>query len=165
MGVESKCELLDFSLDGIQLPDEEVCARLNEVLVSGIHISKVYQDGKKLRDLTYLHSMVYLEYDNNIPTDAIEGIKKLFAASELIVPKKSKNGIQDQDLIPMIKELTVKAAGEDTIVLDVIGCCQNPTLNPLQLAAAINLHLPEYAPDFAKCCRIEILDNKMNVFR
>ena len=165
VGIESKCELLDFSLDNVQLPDEEICDRLNNALVSGIRIYKVYQDGRKLKELIYLHSMVTLEYDNNIPEDAVDQIGALFRRPELIVPKKTKSGVQDQDLIPMIKELTVSTVGEKELVLDVIGCCQNPTLNPMQLAAAVKLHLPQIAPDFAKCCRIEILDSKMNVFR
>lgn len=165
VGVESVCELLDFDLNGDSVPCEEICSRLNEVLIPGVRVRAVYTDGRKLRDLSLLHCSVTLEYDNGIPENAATGIKDLFASRELIVSKKGKNGIQDQDIIPMIRRLDVQTAGESAIVLDCDICCQNPTLNPIQLSAAIALHLPELTPDFVKCKRIEIYDNTMNVFR
>lgn len=165
VGVESVCELLDFDLDGDSVPCEEICSRLNMVLIPGVCVRMVYTDGRKLRDLSLLHCSVTLEYDGGIPENAVAGIKDLFASQELIVPKKGKNGIQDQDIIPMMHRLEIQAAGESAIVLDCDICCQNPTLNPMQLGAAIALHRPALNPDFVKCKRIEIYDNAMNVFR
>lgn len=165
VGIESNCELLDFSLDGQEISGEEICKRLNEKLVSGIRVVKVYNNGRKLKELMYLHSIVALEYDNNIPEDAVHKINELFQKPELIVPKKTKSGIQDQDIIPMIKEIHIYPEGEKVLLLDVIGCCQNPTLNPMQLATAVNLHLPDMIPNFAKCRRIEVLDGELDVFR
>ena len=109
--------------------------------------------------------VVTLEYDDGIPENALSGLNTLFASAELIVPKKGKNGIQDQDIIPMIRRMELQEVGEKTIVLDCDICCQNPTLNPMQIVSAIALHHPEWKPDFAKCKRIEIFDNTMNVFR
>lgn len=165
VGIESECELLDFALEGEQVAEEDICNRLNAALTDGIRIRKIYSNGRKLRELVYLHSIVTLEYDNNIPDNAISRIKELFRQNQLIVPKKTKNGIQDQDLIPMIRELTVKAADEQEVQISVVACCQNPTLNPMQLATAVKLYLPDIAPDFAKCRRIEVLDGEMNIFR
>ncbi len=164
VGVESACELLDFELDGERVPCEEIRSRLNNVLIPGVYVREVYTDGSKLRNLSFLHCSVTLEYDGGIPETATTGIKDLFTSQELIVPKKGKNGIQDQDIIPMIHRMDVQA-GERAIILDCDICCQNPTLNPMQLGAAIALHRPELKPDFVKCKRIEIYDNAMNVFR
>ncbi len=165
VGVESVCELLDFDLSGDAVPCEEICSRLNEVLIPGVCVRAVYTDSKKLRDLSLLHCLVTLEYDNGIPENAVNVINDLFASQELIVPKKGKNGVQDQDIIPMIRRLEVQTAGEKCIILDCDICCQNPTLNPMQLGVAIALHRPELKPDFFKCKRIEIYDSTMNVFR
>ncbi len=164
VGVESVCELLDFDLDGETVNCEEITERLNQVLVSGVRVREVYNTGKKIKDLALLHCSVTLEYDNNTPAEAKNALEHLFSAQELIVPKKGKNGIQDQDIIPMIKEMHVQA-GERNVVLDCVICCQNPTLNPMQLVAAIGMYLPELKPDFAKCKRLEVLDTNMNVFR
>lgn len=165
VGISSNCELLDFALDGEDVPCAEIMQRLNAHLTEGIRVLDVYSGGRKLRDLTHLHTIVNLEYDNGIPEGALDAIKDLFQKDCLVVPKKTKSGIQDQDIIPMIKKLDIMAAGEKEILLDALVCCQNPTLNPMQLAAAIQLHLPEFAPDFTKCSRIEVHDQEGKIFR
>lgn len=165
VGVDSCCELLDFDLEGDLVPCEEICRRLNETLVSGVRVLEVYETGRKIRDLSLLRCKVTLEYDNGISTDGENAIRNLFANKEVIVPKKTKNGIQDQNIIPMIRKLEVSRKGCNELCLNAVVCCQNPTLNPLQLAAAIALYLPEWTPDFAKCSRLEIFDDQQVIFR
>jgi radical SAM-linked protein len=165
VGVESVCELLDFDLDDDVVPCDEITERLNKALVSGVRVLETYNAGRKLRDLAYLHAFVTLEYDEGIPENAENVVAALFTKDAVIVPKKGKNGIQDQDIIPMIQSIEVKRAGKKELVLDCVVCCQNPTLNPMQLVAAINLYLPEMTPSFAKCKRLEIFDGNHTVFR
>lgn len=165
VGVESVCELLDFDLDGDTVPYEEITERLNNALVSGVRVLETYNTGRKLRELAFLHTLVTLEYDGGIPENAENAVTALFARGSVVVQKKGKNGVQDQDIIPMIKRLDVKRAGEQELILDCVVCCQNPTLNPMQLVAAINLYLPELTPSFAKCKRLEIFDGNYAVFR
>lgn len=165
VGVESNCELLDFDLDGESVSCDEILARLNQVLVDGVQALQVYEGGRKIRDLSLLHCQVTLEYDNGIPENALTAFEELFKRESLIVPKKGKNGVQDQDIIPMLKRMELLEAGEKELILDCVVCCQNPTLNPMQLVAAIELQLPEFKPNFAKCGRIEIFDADLNVFR
>lgn len=165
VGVESVCELLDFTLDGESVPCEEICKRLNTVLVPGVRVREVYDTGKKSKELAFLNCAVTLEYDNGIPANAQEKLQELFSAECLIVPKKGKNGIQDQDIKPLIESLKIAKAGEKELVLDARICCQNPSLNPMQLVAAIGLYLPQLKPDFAKCKRLEIYNLNQEVFR
>ena len=165
VGVESRCELLDFDLDGEKVSCEEICARLNPALTEGIRVLQVYDTGRKLRDLALLHCKVFFEYNNGIPNGAEASLRSLFCQESLVVPKKTKNGIQDQDIVPMIRSLVINTRSENVIELDAVVCCQNPTLNPIQLSAAVALHLPEMTPDFSKCCRIEIMDAQQNIFR
>lgn len=165
VGVESICELLDFDLDGEAVACGEILTRLNQALVPGVRVREVYETGRKLKELAYLHVTLFLEYDNSIPEEGAEAIEALFTGETLIVPKKGKNGIQDQDIIPMIKSITVQRAGEGELVLESMICCQNPTLNPMQIPAAIALHLPRWKPDFVKCRRMEIFDVNQNLFR
>ena len=165
VGVESVCELLDFDLEGDAVSDDEIVARLNQGLVEGVRVLSAYCDGQKIINLSLLHCQVNLEYDSGIPENADLLLRELFTRHSLIVPKKSKNGIQEQDIIPLIKRLDFIRAGEQELILDCVVCCQNPTLNPMQIVAAIELHLPAMKPDFAKCRRIEIFDLNENVFR
>lgn len=165
VGVESNCELLDFALVGQEIPCEEILRRLNDVLVDGVRVLDVYEQGRKIRELALLQCALNLEYDLQIPDGAAEKIQALFSRESLIVQKKTKNGIADQDIIPMIRSLTVKQEGNNRLQLNAIICCQNPTLNPMQFLAAIDTYMPEYKPDFCKCIRMEIYDNAENVFR
>ena len=165
VGVESHCELLDFDLDGVICSDEEMMQRLNAVLVSGVTVRKVYKDGAKLKHLAFLSSTLTLEYEQGVPENAPQQISQLFARPCLEVEKKNKNGITKQDIIPMLRQISVQQSDETTLRLEVLGCCQNPTLNPMQLVAAIGIYLPECKPDFARCCRNEIYDHEEHIFR
>lgn len=165
VGVESRCELLDFDLDGQDVSCTEMKQRLNSALVEGVQVLDVYENALKLKHLALLDCTVTLEYDKGIPEGAGEAIAKLFCRESLSVEKKGKNGITQQDIIPMIRRIAVNTADAHTLRLSALVCCQNPTLNPMQLAAAIERYLPEMKPDFVKCCRNEIFDTEENIFR
>ena len=165
VGVDSVCELLDFELDGVSVPCEEITDRLNRALVSGVVVRKTYENGRKLRDLALLDCEVTMEYDRGVPVGAEAAIDDLLARDEVIVTKKTKNGMQDQNIVPMIRKTDVVRSDDHVLKLNARICCQNPTLNPAQMVAAIHLYLPDYAPDFTKCSRIEIFDTQEEIFR
>lgn len=165
VGVDSRCELLDYELDGDSVSHEETIERLNSALVEGVKVLAVFDECRKIRDIALLDCRITLEYDCGVPESAEVSFKDLFARSELIVEKKGKNGITEQDIIPMIRKLTVSAVDGNTLCIEARICCQNPTLNPTQIVAAITKYAPEYAPDFAKCTRLEIYDANEAIFR
>jgi len=165
VGVESRCELLDFALDGDVVSDEEIVKRLNRALVPGIRVLQMYRDGGKIKNLSYLDCDVFLEYDAGVPENARERVGELFLRPALIVQKRGKNGVTEQDIIPMIRALNVEQADSNTLVLHGRICCQNPTLNPAQLVAAIEAYIPELKPDFSHCCRCEIYNTDETIFR
>ena len=165
VGVESVCELMDFDLEGELPPMETIQTRLNAALVPGITVRQVYMDGRKIRDLALLRCRLGLEYDGGIPAGATDAIATLFARESLMVEKKSKNGILEQDIRPMIRELSVAKTGEKELRVEALITCQNPSLNPMQLYGAIVRYLPEVAPDFCTCRREELYDEKETIFR
>ena len=165
VGVESSCELLDFELDGDDVPCDEIRQRLNEGLVEGVKVLAVCKKGRKIKELTLLNCKVTLEYDHGVCVDGEAKIRELFSRDEVIVPKKTKNGIQDQNIIPMIKHFEVNQKDDNTLVITALICCQNPTLNPMQMVLAIQTYLPELEPSFAKCSRLEVYDDQQKVFR
>ena len=165
VGIDSVCELLDFDLDGVSVPCGEITDRLNQALVAGVVVHKTYDNGRKLRDLALLDCTVAMEYDRGVPEGAETAIRELFARDAVVVTKKTKNGMQDQNIIPMIRKLEIQRVDDHVLLLQARICCQNPTLNPAQMVAAIHLYLPEFAPDFTKCSRIEIYDTQEEIFR
>ena len=112
-----------------------------------------------------LRCVLTLEYDKGISLEGENEISALFGQESVVVPKKTKNGIQDQDIVPMIKEFALRRHDEHILEIEALVSCQNPTLNPMQMAAAIELQLPQWRPDFAKCRRVEIYDMNKSVFR
>ena len=165
VGVESGCELLDFDLEGEKVPCDEIRDRLNAALVEGVRVLEVYEEAAKIKHLAFLDCVVTLEYDNGVPGDAVSRIQTLFSQPEVLVEKRSKNGVKDENIIPMIRSLSVSETDENTLELTARVCCQNPTLNPNQLTAAIEKFLPELAPDFSSCRRVEIYDTEEKIFR
>ena len=125
----------------------------------------VTEINEKIKELAYLRCKVTLEYDSGVPEQAAEKIGQLLGREEVLVPKKSKNGIQEQNIIPMIKSYEVALESSNSLTITAVICCQNPSLNPMQLPAAVERYLPELTPDFSSCCRLEIYDHNFEVFR
>ena len=165
LGVESRCELLDFDLEGEKIDNGEILTRLNAVLVEGVRVLSIYDDVSKLKNLALLDCVVTLEYDAGIPTGAQERIASLFARDEVIVEKKGKNAITEQNIIPMIRRIAVEYVNDNELALNALVCCQNPTLNPMQMSVAVTKYLPDLTPDFVRCRRVEVYDTNENVFR
>lgn len=165
LGVSSCCELLDFDLEGEKIDNALICEKLNESLVEGVRVLQVYDSGAKIGKIAYLDCAVTLEYDRELPENALQQLEDLFRQEELMVEKKGKNGITEQNIIPMIRKVEILKESPREIQLRALVCCQNPTLNPMQLAAAIEKYLPDLAPEFTRCTRIEIYDAENNLFR
>lgn len=164
LGVESQCELLDFDLE-TPIECGEIREKLNAALIDGVRIREVYEQGQKLKNLALLQSRLVLEYDRQIPDDVEEQIQNLFSQPELIVEKKGKNGITHQNIIPMLRSLVVKKLSNSEVEITALHSCQNPSLNPMQLPAAIVKYLPGLSPDYVRCFREELFDTNETIFR
>lgn len=165
VGVESNCELLDFELEDTDVTCTDIEKKLNNNLIDGVRVIKVYSNGTKLKYLKYLQCEVDLDYDGGIPEDAENQIGELFKRSELWLDKKSKNGTTSQNIIPMIRSISVGRLNGQTLRMSALICCQEPTLNPSQLSAAVATYLPECIPDFVRCRRCELFDVETQIFR
>lgn len=157
VGVESVCELLDFELE----QGSATAEALNAVLPAGIRVREVYEGGRKIKELTHLRARVTLEYDGAAPEAS--AVEALFRGETLVLEKQSKKGTAQVDILPMVRDLTVARPDGHTLVLEAVVCAQNPSLNPLLLAQAVEVYLSK--PDFAFARRLEVLDAQGNVFR
>ena len=57
-------------------------------------------------------------------------------------------------------ELKKEESSDKELRLDALICCQNPTLNPAQLTAAIAKYLPDLAPNFVRIRRREVYNTE-----
>ena len=79
--------------------------------------------------------------------------------------KKGKNGVTQQDIIPMIRRMDIRDEDEHTICIEARICCQNPTLNPMQMYSAVEAYRPDLRADYVSCCRKELYDLQEKIFR
>lgn len=165
VGTASRCEILEFELDGPDVPLDKLPERLNAVLPAGVRCLEAYQGQRKLKELVWLRTETVLEYDGGLPDGLSSELTALFERETLVVEKKSKSGLTNIDIMPMLHRLEVRIADGQRAVLEAVVQAQNPPLNPDLLVKAIGIYLPKYAPDFAKNTRLEIYDANFVIFR
>lgn len=162
VGVQSKCELLDYELE----QDADVTVeQLNNVLPEGILVREIIENGRKIKELTHLRAVLDLTYDGGVSGELIEALHELYRSDSLILKKHSRKGETETDILPMLCEYEVKQTGESTLRMNVLVCAQNPSLNPQLLINAIELYAPQWLPDAVQICREEIYDAAGTVFR
>ncbi len=165
VGVESKCEILDFELVDEQLPFEQITQRLNQTMPVGVRVLEAYDSSQKIKELTHLDCAITLEYDNGATEDSVMQIRELFSREEVLVTKKSKNGPVEQNIIPMIRSIEVSQINAHEIELKACICAQNPSLNPSQIVSAIEMYCADAKPDFSRIRREEVRTSNGEVFR
>lgn len=163
VGVSSKCELMDFQLtedaDLGQLP-----ARLTAAMPEGIEALEAYPGGRKVRELKWLRVAGSFAYDDRDAAMTRGALADFFARKSIVIRKKTKRGEGESDIAPAIREISFLHAAKGVRLEAVIGA-REPTLNPENLVNALRQLAPELAPDFAEFCRLEVYDEKMQVFR
>lgn len=166
VGMASQCEILDYELDEeAAAPQQQLPDLLNRTLPDGLRVLQAYQSPRKAKELAYLRAALALEYDRGVPAGAEAALQSLLAQPELFAPKRTKSGeIVQQNVAQMLHESSLCPA-EDGLTLNCVVRAQNPGMNPMQLEKAIRQNLPECAPDFAVCRRLEFLDAEFRVFR
>ncbi len=165
LGAESLCELLDFDLEETYQDLENMRQRLNETLVEGVQVRQIYEGGSKLKNLALLEAELTFEYDAGVPEGAKAELEALFARNDLTVEKKSKRGIQQQEISSMVRRVEITQTSPQELTLRALVHCQNPALNPMQLAVAVETYLPHLRPDFVRCCRLEVYNEAEEIFR
>ena len=165
LGAESLCELLDFDLEETYQDLENMRQRLNEALVEGVQVRQIYEGGSKLKNLALLEAELTFEYDAGVPEGAKAELEALFARNDLTVEKKSKRGIQQQEISSMVRRVEITQTTPQELRLRALVHCQNPALNPMQLAVAVETYLPHLRPDFVRCCRLEVYNEAEEIFR
>ncbi|MDD6024643.1 MAG: TIGR03936 family radical SAM-associated protein [Oscillospiraceae bacterium] len=165
VGMSSQCELLDFTLEEEGVALETLPERLNPYFPAGIRVLEAYDSSEKVKNLRYLHVNTRLEYDNGASDQCLEAIRGLFDRETILIEKKTKKGMAETDIRPMISSMGVSRISPQELELSAVVCAQNPSLNPQYLVKAIERYLPEYTPDFSKAHRLEIYDENMRVFR
>ena len=164
VGMSSVCEIMDIRLNE-EVSFADFRKKLNTVLPEGIHVEDVYTSDEKSSGIKWLRVEGEYEYDSWDVSIVLPQLISFFERESIIVQKKSKRGITDADIRPMIREIGFASENEGIIVMEALISASDPTLNPELLTAALRTLSPEIAPDFAAYKRIEIYRPDMTVFR
>jgi hypothetical protein len=124
----------------------------------------VYDSEIKTKYMEELQAELRLFYDAGVPDTAVQELSELLARKELFIEKRTKRGMEETDIRPLIHSVTIHAE-DKALRLDCRVSAQNPPLNPMLLLTAMERYLPHLQPDFAKCRRIEIYGADGNPFR
>lgn len=165
VGTESCCELLDFELEGAVPSCDQIMAMLNAALPDGVHVLNVYESVRKIKELAFLRAELHLEYDGGFPANGIFLLEDMLNRESLVVVKHSRKGDTETEIRPLLKQFSVNQTDENTLVLELLVCAQNPSLNPQLIVDAITHYCPEMTPDFAYTRRIEVYDAQNEIFR
>ncbi len=165
VGMSSRCEILDFTLEEEQVALESLPELLNPYFPAGIRVLSAYDSDRKIKELRYLQCNVRLEYDNGAGDEVRERLNALFQRKELPVEKRSKKGITEVDIKSMISTMGVSRISEQELELQGVIAAQNPALNPQLLLQAIARYAPECKPDFSYATRVEAYDEDGHIFR
>lgn len=165
VGISSRCELLDFDLDRWEVALEDIPQLLNPVLISGVKVLDCYEKSRKIKEIAYLDYEILLHYDRCVTSIEKEKLTDLFHRESILVEKRNRNGVTQQDIIPLLRHFEIETDGDRTMKIRAVICCQNPALNPAQLISAIAQELPELKPDQISYHRLEVLDAQEKTFR
>lgn len=159
VGTESVCEIMEYELDAaLEITPEQ----MNAVLPAGVRVLAVYESGLKAKLLTNLQVRISLEYDGGRPQRLDRELTALFSRESIVVEKRTKRGMEETDIRPLICRVDITPA-DGGLSMDCVIAAQNPALNPALLVAAIERYVGR--PDFARYRRVEVFDDKMEVFR
>lgn len=165
VGMSSQCEILDFTLEEKGVALETLPELLNPKFPAGIRVLEAYDSPRKVKELSYLRCRLDLEYDQGAGADTLERLSELFARDSILVEKKTKKGMAETDIKPMIRSLELSQLSNQELRLEGVICAQNPSLNPQYLIKAVERYLPACVQDFYRAHRVEVYDEHGNVFR
>ena len=154
VGTSSCCELLDFTLEEDNVPLETLPARLNPYFPAGIRVLSAYDSDRKIKELRYLRCTVTLEYDQGISDDGCREIEALFHQDQILVEKKTKKGLAETDIRPMIYDLQVTG---DHQLSCTLALCEAATCKPELLLDALSAEAGLEARPRALCVRTQLL--------
>lgn len=149
VGMESVCEILDVKIEG-----KFDAEQLNLCLPEGIRVLEAYRSEQKASEIRWLEIS-----GETVNADA-DSLNRFFAQDSIVISKKTKRGVSDTDIRPMIREIRF----EENRVHALISA-QNPTLNPNNLLDAISQLQSELLPERVSFRREEIYDSSLEVFR
>lgn len=141
VGVIGEAEYADMEFVG-NLTPEELIERLNPQLPLGIQLLTAKEREEKANIMSLISAARYEIGIRGLETSSseeLEGLLKQTMAQELlIIPKKTKGGIKDVDIKPMIYNISAAKKGETPVISMLVSAGSKANLKPEQVIDAIS---------------------------
>lgn len=161
LGVEGLCEYMDISVNS--KPDfEELKIRMNNALPQDIRVHNVTNINRPLNVLVRAEysAKIYLK---DAIEDIEEKIKEFISMNEIVIEKKTKRGINDTDIKPMIYNLEVVSYDNNELILNFILANGEPAnLKAITLMQAMEKYINNFSIDYYSLIRKGLYDSNMN---
>lgn len=124
VGYTSECEYFDVFLDE-KIDADEFRSRVNAVLPEGVAVTKAVDAGEMKASLTTLmRSADYfarLDFDREVTSEELENALASLLTGEIIVEKKTKGGMKDVDIRPLLISVKLIDCSEGSAILYIKG--------------------------------------------
>ncbi|MBQ7338199.1 MAG: DUF2344 domain-containing protein [Clostridia bacterium] len=141
VGAQSVCEFIDLRIDR-DMPCEEIMTRLNAEMTEEMQISEAYipAPGTEFANITWA------QYDIRIRcrglVDALPAaVTAYLTTSPLMIEKRSKSGLREIDMVPLIRSLDAayeEEGGERVLCIRcLLSACGAEYLNPEYIIRAL----------------------------
>ena len=124
VGISSECELIEIGVEG-DITSAEILEKLAPAMPDGFELlgakpSEIKSPFSGLKFATY-----EIEFFGEF-----KGISGLMEMDEIITEKKTKSGVKETDVRPMIKSAEVLEREEDRALIEAVLSCGDPNLKP-----------------------------------
>lgn len=157
LGAESLCEVMDIRLTE-EIPEQEILTRLNAALPEGLHAYEVHEPKDMTQDIGSAQYEVILQGDG-LP----EKWEAFLSQEQILTPKKTKKGMKEIDIRPMVTAEKVRPEGNNLHLMLRLPAGNEGNLNVSVVLEAF----AKYADTpvlTEKICRIKIFCQSGEVF-
>ncbi len=153
VGVESRCEVMDVRT--VEQPSDAMLRALDRALSPGLTALSYTTELRPVKDIAWARYRLLLDHDGG-GVDTGDFLTR----GPVVVPRKTKSGVKDIDLVPYLREVVFDCVDGRYGVTALLSAGE-PQLNPLLLVAALNQSYPTMGWAEAACERLELRDSAL----
>ena len=124
VGISSECELIKIGIEG-DISEEEFLKRLSSCMPEGFEL----KNAKATESKTPFNELFGAKYVIDI-FGKVSDVEKILDMPEIITEKKTKSGINQADVRPLILNVNVLSEEENHTVVEAHIRCGDPNLKP-----------------------------------
>ena len=124
VGISSECELIEIGFEG-DISSAEILKKLSAAMPEGFKLLNAKPSEKK----SPFSGLKFARYEIELFGELGE-ISGLMDMESIVTEKRTKSGIKETDIRPMIKSVEILEREEGRALIKTVLCCGEPNLKP-----------------------------------